>query len=528
MINNLLSSKCLNFSSHKKYEVLLLFILIFSLSVNAFSAVDVEKINPQNIKKLLKKAKRLQRKGKTKEAEKILRQVIARYPQNAKAKLNLAYILLKRKRLLEAYNYAFDVAESDKENSYAFAILGATMLSAGNFKEARVLLNNSLKLNKKEALAWAGTGMLLFYENKVGDSLKNLREAVFQAPREPDFLFALAQISSRSEKYKEAAEAYEKFLRIATSEDKERKERIKGLIRFLQFLGKKASLYDLGGETQSIVPMKQINNRPVIQVKLKKDGPLLNFVLDTGSGITVVSEKTAKRLKISSVARGGEARALGGDGRFNIVYGFLKRITIGDARVRNVPIYIRKFHRNQDKIDGYIGLSLISKYVTTLDYGNNVFKLIKKKEYKKLNLDKNNGMSVPLRLTSSGFLSGHVKLDGFETPLNFIVDTGASVSVISESLANSHQLKPHLLKQTIDVIGSAGVTEDVPLFLLPNVTFGDYSRKSLKAVALNLNLINEDSGFEQAGILGGNFLKNYSLTFDFEQSKVTFVPNSEK
>ena len=137
-------------------------------------------------------------------------------------------------------------------------------------------------------------------------------------------------------------------------------------------------------------------------------------------------------------------------------------------------------------------------------------------------------MAVPLRLTSSGFLSGHVTLDGFETPLNFIVDTGASVSVISEALANSHQLRPHILEQTLDVIGSAGVTEDVPLFLLPNVTFGDYSRKSLRAVALNLNLINEDSGFEQAGILGGNFLKNYSLTFDFEQSKVTFVPNSKK
>ncbi len=44
------------------------------------------------------------------------------------------------------------------------------------------------------------------------------------------------------------------------------------------------------------------------------------------------------------------------------------------------------------------------------------------------------------------------------------------------------------------------------------------------AIALDLDIINEASGFEQAGILGGNFFKNYRLTFDFENSKVIFVP----
>ena len=68
----------------------------------------------------------------------------------------------------------------------------------------------------------------------------------------------------------------------------------------------------------------------------------------------------------------------------------------------------------------------------------------------------------------------------------------------------------------------------LPSFLLPSVTFGRFSRFSLKAIALDLDLINETSGFEQAGILGGNFLKNYRLTFDFKRSKVTFTPNEKK
>jgi predicted aspartyl protease len=111
-----------------------------------------------------------------------------------------------------------------------------------------------------------------------------------------------------------------------------------------------------------------------------------------------------------------------------------------------------------------------------------------------------------------------------QVPLNFIVDTGASISVISDALANSKEISPFVKAEKMRVIGAAGVTEDVPSFLLPRISFGTHSRNSITAVALDLDLINETSGFEQAGILGGNFLKNYRLTFDFPNSKVVFVP----
>jgi predicted aspartyl protease len=115
-----------------------------------------------------------------------------------------------------------------------------------------------------------------------------------------------------------------------------------------------------------------------------------------------------------------------------------------------------------------------------------------------------------------------------DAPLNFIVDTGASVSVISGQIAALNGIKEKVQSDRMRVIGSAGITDDVPSFLLPKVSFGSHSRKSITAIALDLNLINEASGFEQAGILGGNFLKNFSLTFDFKNSRVTFVPiNSE-
>ena len=101
---------------------------------------------------------------------------------------------------------------------------------------------------------------------------------------------------------------------------------------------------------------------------------------------------------------------------------------------------------------------------------------------------------------------------------------GASVSVISDEVASLGGVKNYIKGEKMRVIGSAGVTDEVPSLVLPRVSFGKHSRSSIAAIALDLDAINEASGFEQAGILGGNFLKNYRLTFDFKNSKVTFFP----
>ena len=43
-------------------------------------------------------------------------------------------------------------------------------------------------------------------------------------PDEPDYLFNLGQAAARSEKYKEAADAYERFLVVAPKTDIDRRE----------------------------------------------------------------------------------------------------------------------------------------------------------------------------------------------------------------------------------------------------------------------------------------------------------------
>ena len=225
-------------------------------------------------------------------------------------------------------------------------MLGVTLLTAGRFREARIVLYKALDLDKNEDLAWAGYGMLDFYENKIPDSLQNLREAVYHQPDEPDYLFALAQVSARSERYQEAADAYNQFLHVSNGADAERRARIKGLINFLRFLGQTGSLYTSDGNEQTKVSFELVGNRPIIKLRINGKSDMLRFVLDTGSGISVISDATAKRLKINPITKGGFARGIGGNGKFEIVYGMLRQIEIGSVNIRNVPVYIRKFHND--------------------------------------------------------------------------------------------------------------------------------------------------------------------------------------
>ncbi|HMT07990.1 MAG TPA: aspartyl protease family protein [Pyrinomonadaceae bacterium] len=494
-------------------------IAIIAIGANAAAAQTTQDSN--EIKRTIKEARKLTRASLNVEAEKLLRDASALNPDTSSLKVELAFALSKQRKLGAAYELAFEVAKNEPNNSRAFSVLGAILLTAGRLNDARTMFVNAITLDKEDDLGWAGLGLTDFYENRIDQSLSHLQQAVHENPREPDYLFALAQVSARAERYRESADAYYRFLSVSKDTDKDRRTRIKGLIAFLRFLGEKDRLYQSIGSDSAKVKFELIGNRPIITLNVNENPTPLRFVLDTGSGITVMSDTAAKRLKIRPVNKGGFAKGIGGDGRFEILYGYIRSIQIDTVDVRNVPIYIRKFHDQSSNIDGYIGLAMISKFLTTIDYGNKTFALTKKGSDQR-DFQDNIALSLPLRLTSSGFLSGEVQLQGIESPLNFIVDTGASVSVISSQVARVEAINRFIGEEKLRVIGAAGVTNDVPTYLLPKVTFGSHTREKIEAIALDLGIINESSGFEQDGILGGNFLKNYSLTFDFKNSKVTF------
>jgi predicted aspartyl protease len=484
------------------------------------------------------RARRALREGEFEVAEKIYRELIERDPKDLPARLGLSFAQLKQRNLRDAYDNAARAVAVDPLSARAHALLGSALLSSGEFRLSVEEFRTAVGLDHNEALAIAGLSLINFYESRPQVALAGFRRAIEIEPDEPDYLFSYAQAAARSERYREAADSYDAFLRISPKTDADRRARIRGLIDFLRYLGAQSdSLYGTDGPQRVDVPFELVNNRPVLSVRVNNSRKPLRFVIDTGSGMCVLSQEAAQRLGVRPIARGGLARGVGGGGRFEIVYGFLDTLHMGEAKLERIPVYIRAFHNTQEPVDGYIGLSVLSRFLSTVDYGTRVLTLDRTKASMEaagvtaapgagvptvapaaLGESKTPAARVielPIRSTSSGFWSGAVEVEGIARPLNFIVDTGASITVVSRQLAEREDILRFEQKSRLRVFGAAGATEDVSLLLLPRVSVGGYTHPNLAAAVLDMAPINETTGFEQTGIIGGNILRFFRVTFDF-------------
>jgi predicted aspartyl protease len=292
------------------------------------------------------------------------------------------------------------------------------------------------------------------------------------------------------------------------------------------------------------VPIEIHGNRPFINVKINNK-QTLRFVIDTGASLSVISDKAAQKLGIKPVARGGHARAVGGTGTFAIVYGVLDSIVFGEAKIELVPAYIRTVHSPSDtaeefRADGYIGLSVLSNYAVTIDYKEK--KLILDRSESKAESKAENkealtpptelplaqtSIKIPLRSTSGGLASAEGLLEGHEKPFNFIIDTGASTTVISKAAVKRFNLESLKMKNALfRVVGAAGIEDDVEALGLATLTVNGLRQRNARALILNLDPVNETSGFEQHGIIGGDFLRHFRVQLDLRKFQFHLTPQT--
>src|SRR5581483_1659212 len=430
-------------------------------------------------------------------------------------------------------------------NSRAHSLMGTSLLRSGEFRNSVESLRTALQLNNREALALAGLSEIEYFENRSRVAYEGLRRAIQIEPQEPDYYIALARACSRIELYGEAADAYQRFLDVAPKTDAERRARIRGLIDFYRYLGT-TKLHRMGGQEVSTIPFDLLGNRPFIKVMINGKGPL-RLVIDTGASLSVISEKAAERLGIRPVARGGNARAVGGTGSFPIVYTVLDSVAIGETRIETVPAYIRTVHiasdtPEEERADGYVGLSVLANYAVTLDYQNKTLTLDRSTPAETKDQAANPAteppasdvappitrIAVPIRSTSGGLASTEAQLPALERPLNFIIDTGASITVVSKSAVKRNNLES--LKMANDrfrVVGAAGIEEGVEALRLSALTINGLQQSNARALILDLDPVNETSGFEQHGILGGDFLRHFLVRMDLRRYELRLTPQTK-
>ncbi len=503
----------------------------------------------------LKKAEREIRQGNYETAEKIYRHLLEKDESDNQARLGLSFALIKRLQLHSAFEEAARVVSIEPLNGRGHSLMGTAMLRSGEFRESIESFYTALKFNQKDSLAWAGLSEIAYFDNYSQNAYQGFRRAIQLDPGEPDYYVSLARTCSRLELYNEAADAYQRYLDVAPKTDAERRARIRGLIDFYRYLGT-TKIHRAGGQVISSVPFNLIQNRPFVKVMINGKGPF-NFVVDTGASLSVISDKTAQRLGIRPVARGGMARAVGGSGSFPIIYGLIDSLEIGPTKVETVPVYIRTVHSSPDlpdeaRADGYIGLSVLGSYEISIDYQNRTLKLdrtpLRSEEMAvfgrgPVGLTRDSSVSVPqepkisgpstseidisVRSTSGGLASAETNLAGLKRPLNFILDTGATVTVVSKAAVKRFELEALKLKgETYRVIGAAGIEEGAEALQLATLTVKGLRKSNSRALILDLDPVNETSGFEQHGIIGGDFLAHFLFQLDLRRFRLRLTPQT--
>lgn len=480
-------------------------------------------------KRNYKEGEKAIRKGNYDRAVTIYTGIIERDPKDLLARLGLALAHLKMLHFVSCFEEASEAIKIDEKNARAFALRGVAMLRSGFLEKAADQLVHALELSQKDALAYGGLAEIDYYENRVRDSRQKAAVAAALDPNEADYLHTLARASSRLEMFTEAADAYEQFLIVAPKTDVERRDRIRGLIQLYRRLaGLRLHQIDGPKESQILFALGS-DRRPYIEIRV--NGRAAKFVIDTGSGFTVISDVAAKRLRVPAIARGGNSQGFGGDGKFPIVYGLLNSLQLADMKIESVPCFIRKFHVTKDRpkeehADGFIGLSVLSNFVTELDYGNRLMKLSKVSSEIQAADRPPDATVVSFRTTQNGLISIPTQLNN-GLQINAIVDSGASSSVISRAAVKRLNMQDSIIQgQTVQVIGAAGVTDNVELLFIRNCQVADLQQDNLRALVLDFGTINEFSGFEQSGILGGDFLRHFRLTIDFYRAQIALVPQT--
>ncbi len=506
-------------------RVALCFILLsFSFSTTSYAQTK-DKLNERSFRDGAK----AMRSGDYKKAITIYKEVLDRDAEEVQAHLQIARAYLKSLNYRNCYEHALRVSRIDANNARAHALAGAALLRSGLIVSATNELVEAFRLDPKEPLAFGAAAEIDYYEGRTKESRAKAFQAHLLDPQEPDYLITIARAASRLEYFAEAADAYEKFLDSAPITDSERRDRVRGLIRFYRRLAG-LRIYQVGGEPSGSVPFRMgLDRRPYVKVLI--NGREANFVIDTGSYSTVVSQKAAKRLGIKEIARGGNSEGFGGTGKFPIVYGLIKNVQLDGVKVQSVPCFIRAFHVSEDQSleereDGLIGLAVLSTFLTQLDYQSKVLKLEPQEDPTiPLTLPEDVRV-VPFRTTQNGLISVETEIDS-EHRINAILDSAAGSLVLSSSAVERFNLADRKIKgQTRRVIGAAGIADNVELLRVANCRVADLQVKNIRALILDFGAINETSGFEQSGILGGDFLKNYKVTIDFVRSQIRLQPHT--
>ncbi|OGB63235.1 MAG: hypothetical protein A2Y94_07575 [Caldithrix sp. RBG_13_44_9] len=256
---------------------------------------------------------------------------------------------------------------------------------------------------------------------------------------------------------------------------------------------------------------------PTIEVEV--NGKQKKFILDTGAGMSVVSDKLAQECQILPLVDQKAEAGTSTSRKVGIQPAVIEDLKIGNLSIKNHPVIIIEQKDLQFKllglftvmkIEGIIGWNAIQNLFVEIDYPNKIT-IIQEPEM----------FDVPNR---NFFLLGGYPIVRLRSEdgilLNFGLDTGARESWITENLLKKINYKT--ANSNTKKVGSAGGWEKIESKILPelNLFLSEYQLTFKKIGTRPARL---DEFVELDGVLGGDVFENGKIRINYRNGIFDFV-----
>lgn len=384
----------------------------------------------------------------------------------------------------------------------------------GQFDEADDLYASELARDGSPRARF-GVARSLAMRSRLDEALREVTIAREAAPTDGSIAALRGDIYQRLFRYQEAAEEYETALRYGRSEMRMIRDAIRARITLLKSLNRdRQTAIEPDPNGVYSVPFELRQRKVVIPARV--NGTSLNFVIDTGSERSAVSEDVASRARMRIV---GEtfAAGVGSPGVFSLGVTAADRIEIGGLRLRNIPLSVRRVNPRvglpswQYEIFSPSALGLSTK----IDYQKRVV------TFSRLLPEEPAAVRLPLRFYHlpmvRGILNDHLAA-------YFIVDTGGELISINSDTVPDLKMAPPSRRVPLRVFGMTG--RDQGAFLLPGVdlAFQSIEYRNLGMAVLDLRTPSALLGFRVGGIVGHRFLAGHRVAMDLARSELRMDP----
>jgi Flp pilus assembly protein TadD/predicted aspartyl protease len=397
----------------------------------------------------------------------------------------------------------------------ALTLHGDAQWASGQFDEADGSYRKALVTVPESTRARFGLARSLATHSRLEEALAEAQRAAEQSPKDAEIHALVGLIHERLHDYEQAAAAFERYVALlpvrAPKEDNQMAAIFQGKVRLLRAFKGRVPMQIEGDQNRTYrVPFKLVDKKIVVQGRVNRTS--VEFVLDTGSERTGISDQTARRAGVSAITSTLTA-GVGIPSLRRLDMGRADIVEVGGLRMRNVPIAIRGAVRNalprwqRESLSPLaMGLSVV------IDYQRREITLARSLPEEAGEAD----FVLPMRMNRLPLVRGMLNSTH---PAYFVVDTGGELISISAETADALSMTPPR-RIPLRVFGMSGM--DVNAFLLPgvNLDFDEIEYRNVGLAVLNLRAPSVLLGFQVGGIVGHRFLSEYRVSMDVARSEL--------